>query len=101
MESLAQMVNRSYLNTPRAEMASKARDVDFICQEFIEVMREVVLTGLTEEPPKAPVPRPPSPDEVELDIDPLILFAHLAMRSDPQFREIFNRLMTENDDDDD
>ena len=93
------MVNRSYLNTPRAEMASRARDVDFICQEFIEVMRDVVLSGLREEPPPPRPPRPPTPEEVEIEIDPLILFAHLAMRNDPQFREIFNRLMAENDDD--
>lgn len=85
-------------------MASRARDVDYICQEFIEIMRGVVLTGLTEEPPTAVPQPPPVPQEeveVELDIDPLILFAHLAMRNDPHFREVFNRLMSQNDDDND
>ena len=92
------MVNRPYLNTPRTEMASRARDVSFICQEFTEVMRGVVLTGLKEEPPPEPNPLPSPPDENEddvLEVDPLVLFAHLAMRMDPEFREVFNRLMTE------
>ena len=91
------MVNRPYLNTPRTEMASRARDVSFICQEFTEIMRDVVLTGLKEEPSPEPNPSP-SPDEnddVVLDVDPLVLFAQLAMRMDPEFREVFNRLMTE------
>lgn len=91
------MVNRPYLNTPRTEMASRARDVSFICQEFTEVMRDVVLTGLEEEPPPEPNPlsSPDENDDVVLDVDPLVLFAHLAMRMDPEFREVFNRLMTE------
>lgn len=91
------MVNRPYLNTPRTEMASRARDVSFICQEFTEVMRDVVLTGLKEEPPPEPNPlsSPDENDDVVLDVDPLVLFAHLAMRMDPEFREVFNRLMTE------
>lgn len=93
------MVNRSYLNTPRTEMASRARDVDYICHEFIEIMREVVLTGLTEEPPPQRPAPPTVEDEAELDIDPLIIFAHLAMRNDPQFRELFNRLISQNDED--
>ena len=99
VENLAQMVNRPYLNTPRTDMASRARDVSFICQEFTEVMRDVVLSGLTEEPP-APLPPPiPDEEEIEINIDPLVLFAHFAMRNDPQFREIFNRLMAQQQDD--
>ena len=91
------MVNRPYLNTPRTEMASRARDVSFICQEFTEVMRDIVLTGLKEEPPPEPNPlsSPDENDDIVLDVDPLVLFAHLAMRMDPEFREVFNRLMTE------
>lgn len=91
------MVNRPYLNTPRTEMASRARDVSFICQEFTEIMRDVVLTGLKEEPSPEPNPSssPDENDDVVLDVDPLVLFAQLAMRMDPEFREVFNRLMTE------
>ena len=91
------MVNRPYLNTPRTEMASRARDVSFICQEFTEIMRDVVLSGLKEEPSPEPNPSssPDENDDVVLDVDPLVLFAQLAMRMDPEFREVFNRLMTE------
>ena len=91
------MVNRPYLNTPREDMTGAARNVEYICQELRDVMRGVVLTGFKVEPPP---PQRTSPvedmgDGEEIEIDPIILFTHLALRHDPQFREIFNQLLAE------
>ena len=98
VEMLAQMVNRPYLNTPREDMTGAARNVEYICQELKDVMRGVVLTGFKVEPP--PPQSPPAnnvgdEDDIEVEIDPIILFTHLALRHDPQFREIFNQLLAE------
>ena len=96
VEMLAQMVSRPYLNTPRADMSETARNVEYINTELTEVLREVLVTGLEEEPPLPPPPRPRGDIlEVEFEVDPLVLFAHLALRHDPQFREIFNQLVAE------
>lgn len=98
VEMLAQMVSRPYLNTPQADMAERSRDVEFIQDELMEMLREVLVTGLQKEAPPPPVPRIMSEtldNEDEFEVDPLILFAHLALRHDPQFREIFEQLMSE------
>ena len=94
---LAQMVSRPYLNTPQADMAEKSRDVEFIQKELLEMLREVLVTGLQKEPPppSAARPRVDTVDDDDFEIDPLVLFAHLALRHDPQFREIFEQLLTE------
>lgn len=97
---LAQMVSRPYLNTPQADMAERSRDVEFIQDELMEMLREVLVTGLQKEAPPPPAPRinetvNEEDDDDEFEVDPLILFAHLALRHDPQFREIFEQLMTE------
>ncbi len=78
-------------------MAERSRDVEFIQIELLEMLREVLVTGLQKEPvPKrrgttATIEEGDNDD----DIDPLILFAHLALRHDPQFREIFEQLLEE------
>ena len=96
VEMLAQMVSRPFLNTPQADMAERSRDVEYIHRELLEMLREVLVKGLKEDPP--PVPRPSIGEDGEdedFEIDPLVLFAHLALRHDPQFREIFEQLLAE------
>ena len=97
MERLAQMVNRPYLNTPREDMTEEARNVEYICQELRDVMRSVVLTGFKVEPPSPQTPPANGGQDegVEIEIDPIVLFTHLALRHDPQFREIFQQLLAE------
>lgn len=94
---LAQMVSRPYLNTPQADMAERSRDVEYIQQELMEMLREVLVKGLQEDPP--PPVRPTTnvgdEDDEDFEVDPLVLFAHLALRHDPQFREIFEQLIAE------
>ena len=69
----------------------------------MEMLREVLVKGLEKEaPPPRPKPsreRTDTMEEVVFEVDPLILFAHLAMRHDPQFREIFNQLLAEQEGD--
>ena len=92
------MVSRPYLNTPQADMAERSRDVEFIQIELLEMLREVLVTGLQKEPvPKQHTATAASieDDNDDDEIDPLILFAHLALRHDPQFREIFEQLLEE------
>lgn len=93
LEILAQMVNRPCLNTPRADLQETGRNVEHVCQEFRESMRGVVVEGLKAEPP--PPPRETRrPVEVEFEIEnPLILFAHLAVQNDPEFRQFWEQFI--------
>ena len=91
---LAQMVNRPCLNTPRAELQETARNVEYVCQEFRECMREVVVEGLKPEPPPKPRPRQRRPVAVEIEVEhPLILFANLAVQNDPEFRQFWEQFI--------
>lgn len=92
MEILAQMVSRPHLNTPRSELIDTSQTVAHVCEEFLKVMREVVLAGLREEPPPA---QQPPPREEFVELDPLVLFLHLAARNDPQFRDFWQQVLAE------
>lgn len=92
VEILAQMISRPHLNTPRSELTETALTVSHVCEEFLTVMREVVLAGLRKEPPPA---QPPPPREEFMEVDPLVLFLHLAARNDPQFRDFWQQVLAE------
>ena len=93
LEMLAQMVNRPCLNIPRAELQETARNVECVCQEFRECMRGVVVEGLKPEPPPPPRPRPDVMVEVIEVENPLVLFAHLAIQHDPEFRQFWEQFV--------
>lgn len=91
---LAQMISRPHLNTPRSEIMETSHTVAHVCEEFLQVMRDVVLAGLREDsPPPQPQQRPAHEEFVE--IDPLVLFLHLAARHDPQFRDFWQQVLAE------
>ena len=63
------MVNRQYLLTPRSKMSEAARNVDFLCNEYLSEMKAVAANAAyavkkeKEAPPPRPTP-PPPPQEV-------------------------------------
>ena len=67
--------------------------VGHVCEEFLQVMREVVLAGLKESPPPQPQQRPAR--EEFLELDPLVVFLHLAAHRDPHFREFWQQVLAE------
>ena len=94
LEMLAQKVNRPCLNTPRAELEETARNVEYVCQEFRDCMRGVVVEGLKPEPPPQPRQRLRPQAVVEIEVEnPLILFAHLAAQHDPEFRQFWEQFV--------
>ena len=57
VEMLAQVVNRPYLLTPQAKISETARNVDYLCEEYLAEMREVAravteATLQVKQPPK-------------------------------------------------
>ena len=87
------MVSRPHLNTPRSELIDTSQTVAHVCEEFLQVMRQVVLAGLKEDPPAPAHQLPPREEFVE--VDPLVLFLHLAARNDPQFRDFWQQVLAE------
>ncbi len=79
MEMLSQVVNRPYLNTPQSRMSEAARNVDYLCEEYLTEMREVAHVALLAQeelnPPRPPpsLPCAPShpPGETLIPIPPL------------------------------
>ena len=73
VETLSQMVNREYLLTPQSKMSEAARNVDYLCDNYLTEMNFVAEIAARAarigEPPPAPTlpqpqvePRPPSPE---------------------------------------
>lgn len=90
---LSQMINRPHLNTPRGELLETSRTVAHVCDEFLQVMRDVVLAGLRKEPP---APRPPRRRaEVRLEMDPLFVLLQLTARDDPDMRNFWEMMLAE------
>ena len=56
---LAQVVNRPYLLTPQAKISETARNVDYLCEEYLAEMREVAraATEATLEVKQDPKPK--------------------------------------------
>ena len=60
------MVNRQYLRTPRSKMSEAARNVDFLCNEYLSEMKEVAANAARavkkekEAPPPRLTPSPPA-----------------------------------------
>ena len=59
VEMLAQVVNRPYLLTPQAKISETARNVDYLCEEYLAEMREVAraATETTLEVKQDPKPK--------------------------------------------
>ena len=70
---LSQMVNRPYLLTPQSTMSEAARNVDYLCEEYLKEMQEVAMVAsiaqqkprpkpvLSEPTPRRGLPNPPAP----------------------------------------
>ena len=78
VETLSEMVNREYLLTPQSKMSEAARNVDFLCDNYLtemnfvaEIAARAARIGEPPVPPPPPPlePRPPSPEPE--DDDPL------------------------------
>lgn len=63
VEMLSEMVNRPYLKTPQSKMSEAARNVDYLCEEYLTEMEEVAHAALlAQEESNAPrQQKPPSP----------------------------------------
>lgn len=71
VETLSEMVNRDYLLTPQSKMSEAARNVDYLCDNYLTEMNFVaeIAAGAARigQPPLSPPPppmepRPPSPE---------------------------------------
>ena len=66
VEVVSEMVNRQYLRTPRSKMSEAARNVDFLCNEYLSEMKEVAANAARavkkekEAPPPRATPPPPA-----------------------------------------
>ncbi|XP_064389464.1 uncharacterized protein LOC135337456 [Halichondria panicea] len=67
VEVVSEMVNRQYLQTPRSKMNEAARNVDYLCSEYLTEMFVVATIAdlAVKEAEKPPPPRatPPTPQE--------------------------------------
>ena len=50
MEILSQLVSRPYLKTPQIKMGEAARNVDYVCEEYLKAMKEVAKEATTVDP---------------------------------------------------
>ena len=49
VEILSQLVSRPYLKTPQIKMGEAARNVDYVCEEYLKAMKEVAKEATTVE----------------------------------------------------
>lgn len=49
VEILSQLVSRPYLKTPQTKMGEAARNVDYVCEEYLNAMKEVAKEATTVE----------------------------------------------------
>ena len=49
VEILSQLVSRPYLKTPQIKMGEAARNVDYVCEEYLNAMKEVAKEATTVE----------------------------------------------------
>ena len=76
METLSEMVNREYLLTPQSKMSEAARNVDYLCDNYLtemnfvaEIAARAAHIGEPVPPPPPPSePRPPSPEPEDDDL---------------------------------
>lgn len=103
VEILSQMVNREYLMIPKHKMSEAARNVEFLCEEYLVEMKEVavlagrVVLGIEDEERRrqreeqerreaeARAARPPSPPTLE-DLQEILFIEHLIRLMDGEGR---------------
>ena len=55
MERLSQMVNRPYLCTPHSVMVVAAKDVDCVCEVYLQTMKKHSLSLMVPPPSSNPI----------------------------------------------
>ena len=86
VEMLSEMVNRPYLRTPQTKMGEVARNIDYLCEEYLQEMRAVAavaaesIKATPNRPP--PIPRPQEPEEQQQQMNDAPLLPGLEFNED-------------------